>query len=817
MKRAINTVLLAVMLIFAGCNKYDDTRIWSDLADVGSIVKELEGVVDDLNSQMTALSTIMQSKYITTISKDDKGNPVISYTKPDGTSGTMILATQSDVVTKPVIGVAQYPDGGEWCWRQTTDNGATWEWIYSDDDDEEPVPMPVKTSTPDVGVDADGYWTVNGKPLTDDKNKKILANDVSNILFKSVTKNDETGEVIFTLSDGSEYCMSFFKALDITFDAPIYNSVPDTQTKVKVKYELSGSDTTGAIVDVFASYNVTATIIPGIRTITVAMDGTAEEGNILVMAHCNGSTVLKPLFFTFGQAEIQEPTYNGSVGDIILRGDFTQFEVGVSSNIDYVVNVEDTAKSWLSFVSSRAYTSKTYTFSVGSYENATGEIRTGRISFYNELYDIAALIVVKQSPNIPEGVEAGGIASANDLLAFAAAVNAGTTTERWQNAEGAVVLLKDIDMSEVSSWTPIGDISSDGEPRNYGYLTINPFKGTFDGQGYAIKGLRYTADVGDERYGYGLFGALEGATVRNLILGDADTAINWTFTGTAKQYVCVGALAAYAVDSTIEGVRNYYNIDFTGEDNAKTIFLSGMVGLTKNTVVGGNSKAKGCTNNGFVHTSFVTNMDAGAAGIQTAGIVATMAKCNSAADNVIKNCVNKGEISCPTGRTGGIVASIMGGTVDKCTNSGFITDNHLVGQTGLSNTTKRMGGIFGGSDEGTAVVNGCTNEGNVFSATGCRCGGFAGHSKLPITGCENKGIILGDGIGGNHGPGWACGFAQENAKDGSYINVKDCVMGGKVGLYSDYKDNPESAPDATVNNAFGYAPSRFDASLNVVN
>ena len=43
-------------------------------------------------------------------------------------------------------------------------------------------------------------------------------------------------------------------------------------------------------------------------------------------------------------------------------------------------------------------------------------------------------------------------------------------------------------------------------------------------------------------------------------------------------------------------------------------------------------------------------------------------------------------------------------------------------------------------------------------------------------------------------------------------------MGGKVGDFTQYKDNPDSAPDATVDNAFSYKNAEyFDPSINTVN
>ena len=64
--------------------------------------------------------------------------------------------------------------------------------------------VPAGGEKPEVGIDAEGFWTVNGKPITDAKGDKVLADDVSNILFKEAYVDEKTGEAVFILADGTE-------------------------------------------------------------------------------------------------------------------------------------------------------------------------------------------------------------------------------------------------------------------------------------------------------------------------------------------------------------------------------------------------------------------------------------------------------------------------------------------------------------------------------------------------------------------------------------------------------------------------------------
>lgn len=145
-------------------------------------------------------------------------------------------------------------------------------------------------------------------------------------------------------------------------------------------------------------------------------------------------------------------------------------------------------------------------------------------------------------------------------MAFAKAVNAGGSTSRWENASGEVVLLNDIDLSGLPEWTPIGAGKATGTP-SYNTL-VNPFTGVFNGQGFTISGIQWTFDAESEAtHLHGLFGALKGATVKNLKLGAAGDQI--TVTGASPNVVAVGALTGYAEGSTITNVINYVSVILT--------------------------------------------------------------------------------------------------------------------------------------------------------------------------------------------------------------------------------------------------------------
>ena len=133
------------------------------------------------------------------------------------------------------------------------------------------------------------------------------------------------------------------------------------------------------------------------------------------------------------------------------------------------------------------------------------------------------------------------LTSVDDLLWFADKVNNGGL-----NAIDAV-LMNDIDLSSIESWTPIG--TSDAQ-----------YSGTFDGQGHAITGMTIKGiDTGKNGNYLGFFGyAGSGAVMKNLTLdGSIDGAVYSTDKDYTAYDVCIGALVACVdTDATISDVQS---------------------------------------------------------------------------------------------------------------------------------------------------------------------------------------------------------------------------------------------------------------------
>lgn len=66
-------------------------------------------------------------------------------------------ATQRDVIKFPIITAKQDSDG-KFYWAQTTDKGKTYTFIIDGDGKK----FPIGGTMPDVKINENGYWSVNG-------------------------------------------------------------------------------------------------------------------------------------------------------------------------------------------------------------------------------------------------------------------------------------------------------------------------------------------------------------------------------------------------------------------------------------------------------------------------------------------------------------------------------------------------------------------------------------------------------------------------------------------------------------------------------
>lgn len=202
------------------------------------------------------------------------------------------------------------------------------------------------------------------------------------------------------------------------------------------------------------------------------------------------------------------------------------------------------------------------------------------------------------------------------------------------NPNGKYILMNDIDMTQETS--PGGSWDT-----GHGWMPLDKFSGTFDGNGYRIIGMHIYGDLEDLGHEIGLFSELgEGGIIRNLGMEDCDINVKASFYYPYDSWFDIGGIAGQA-----EGDRK----------GKATIFECYMDGRIQ-------ASGRGCA-------IFI------AGGIVGSG-------------NVISDCCNMAEIiiqdsSADKDRIGGIAG---GGTAHRCYNTGKIN---------VSGGTQYVGAITG--------------------------------------------------------------------------------------------------------------------------
>ena len=270
------------------------------------------------------------------------------------------------------------------------------------------------------------------------------------------------------------------------------------------------------------------------------------------------------------------------------------------------------------------------------------------------------------------------LSSPEELEAFSYIVNgvAGFT----QNTSAKAVLTNDIDMADMSTWLPIGTSS-------------NPFTGTFDGQGHAIKNVAIKTG---KSYS-GLFGKTQRATIKNFSVSG---------TLTVSEGYTEHGVVGYADGTTISDVHSALNIT-TSKANNDTQHIGGVAGSLFN-----RSTVSRCSFSGKITD----------AGTNTVGGIAGYA---DGTNNEISYCINSGTIRSTgsTTNTGGILGYVnyAGFKMSSCANVGSVNGaqeytGQMIGRQLKAMTTPPTRLYFLSSGTRDAFGSG-TNEASATGAT----------------------------------------------------------------------------------------------------
>ena len=381
-----------------------------------------------------------------------------------------------------------------------------------------------------------------------------------------------------------------------------------------------------------------------------------------------------------------------------------------------------------------------------------------------------------------------GIGTAADLKEFASLVNTGGDVSKFM-VDGAIVLGADIDLSEYGEWTPIGQPETVTNGNYAGAYTGAAFKGVFNGGGHTIRGFKPTVKVAENQT-FGLFGVLDGATVKDLNI-ETDLVIS------ADAQADAGVLVGTAISSTIQNVKVSGKLTSAGNatDN-KRFALGGLAGFVFNTAPG-TSLIKDCTINLVVNASNGSNTKNGATAAMYGGIAGfvTSSQDNDSA-NDIQNCVNNGEITAALARCSGIVATAnYGGHFKDCTNNANQVNTFANG---------RIGNVVSVLYK-NAVAEGLVNNGNLTTSDAAThvgaIVGFFNDGAIVMTGGKNTGTVI------------AANTTQRGLIGGnisSFKSISGVTVGGKIGTYN--ADGNHEMIDVNASNFEQYIGAVSDAN-----
>ena len=290
MKRILTLLFAAAAVLGYGCSDdYDDSGLWKDIDGMYKSLNDLKTQIVSMQEQLDALTAIVSSGAVTGITQDADGNYVIRYKDAENVEHTIHVATMDQANTQPIIGMAQ--EGGVTYW--TTTVGGKTSFVLDTDGKK----IPVTGRTPEIGVDAEGCWTLFGQRIVDAAGKPVRAEGKAASVITAVEMQGD-GTVVFTLGGGVKVTAQVLNGFDVRFDVETKTTVDDPSAPLTIHYTLVG-ETETSVLSIERAEGLAAALNTAAKTITVTFPADFEEGRLIVMFYDGAdNVVLKPLVFT---------------------------------------------------------------------------------------------------------------------------------------------------------------------------------------------------------------------------------------------------------------------------------------------------------------------------------------------------------------------------------------------------------------------------------------------------------------------------------------------------------------------------------------
>lgn len=351
LSKPIGAMLLALAMLFAGCQKYDDSALSGRVDDLEGRVSELEKLVADLNSNVQTLSASVKA-----LENEDR---IVSITPlSDGSGYEIVFSKMGKMVIKngekPSISVEQGEDG---VWYWTVDG----EPLLADGNK---IPA---TIAPEFKIENGQLWfRLNGGEWT------VIPGAETGIgLVQDVRETEE--DVTLVLSDGREITIPKVQSFALEIEAP-YSGV-DAGEYISMSYTVTAGDeetTVTAICDGGFTADVRGDSQSGTINITAPDQVPASASVLIVAVNGKGQMSGKILSFEQGQMSLVENTVTiGSQG-----GEVT---LTINTNMTYSTMI-DSGNGWITAVpATKAMRTDELKFNVAPYDGSQGEKREGKV------------------------------------------------------------------------------------------------------------------------------------------------------------------------------------------------------------------------------------------------------------------------------------------------------------------------------------------------------------------------------------------------------------------------------------------------------
>ena len=379
MKRFLSIFSLIILgLVSTSC--YDDTEIREAIDDLDGRVQTLETLCTELNTNLTALSTLVQAlqkgDYVVSVSPLMEDGEEVAYRIIFKESGVVDLyhgkdgadgadgedgkdglngADGKDGLT-PVLGTKQDTDGAYY-W--TIDG----EWVL--DGEGNKIPLVTVGATPQLKIE-DETWFVS---YDDGKTWEELGAAVS-VGIKDI--KEENGELVITMADGTVIAVPLGSPMKVVlgdFDATALQYGAD----LEIPYTIEGVE--GDVVvfllkegSAFEAELVEESALAGKVVVKqLAADTKEAKGKVGIFASAeDGTTVSQAVRLTSGvfySVEGNKETY-----EVEAAGGQVQFTV--ATNTSFEVNTD---AEWISYLQTKAVEEKVLSFEVAANEGDARE------------------------------------------------------------------------------------------------------------------------------------------------------------------------------------------------------------------------------------------------------------------------------------------------------------------------------------------------------------------------------------------------------------------------------------------------------------